>query len=396
MIRKMMKKYLDDTFKGFENKYEISSHFEKYKKHDKPSLVKFEFKGGKLSFDTKLIDIYEEEKDNRFLHTVLMFKKTLLFCKKNKLEVPDCTFFIFISDRFPFSSNLTEYPIFLYAKPIDINMPLFPDNTFECLNLDQKYTGKCYNWDDIKELMNSKCMQNVPINNIIYFKGSPTHPIRKDLAKFSSKIYPDYKSDKLEDKKDSKSDKKEDKKEDKLEDKNNKKTIENLPLWIKLDAWKNFEPIYEFCKYTHLLNLPGHYPWSNRFKYLFLTNSYIINVNAKLISLDKKYTNEIFNSFIDILLTKDDYINIDLNYYKVSNSDYVPKELIIECYKKNKMEFNKLIKQLTKIYNDVLINPAKYNEIQKRGHNIISKLTMDDIYWYIYYSLVKLSKIEFV
>jgi hypothetical protein len=117
----------------------------------------------------------------------------------------------------------------------------------------KKYEGKCYDWDEVKNIIKKNKyakLKNFELKkNVIFFKGTATtkktFKLREDLEEYARK------------------------RKDFLE--------------IKLDGWQHYEPVENFSKYKFLLNLPGHYHWSNRLKYLFLMKSFVINVNTQSI-----------------------------------------------------------------------------------------------------------------
>lgn len=182
--------------------------------------------------------------DDRVKHILSMLKKTIKYCKENEKKIPNTTMYFWIADRVPWElkNNMEKYPFFVFASPKDINNVIFPDNTFECITLREKYRGECFDWDYIKKMF-EKQNKKMRKQKIIYFKGTPTtrkiHRIREILHDYA---------------------------------------VDRKDMLISLDAWKKYEPVTNYSKYLFLLNLPGHYPWSNRLKYLFLTNSIVINV----------------------------------------------------------------------------------------------------------------------
>jgi hypothetical protein len=311
--------------------YEVLLNDKKYNKNTYPKLS---------NIDIRIIDTYD------------LIKKSIKYSiKKNKI-IPNTILFIWISDRYPWDKDIDKkIPIYLYAKPKNTSFLIFPDNTFNCLTLDKKYDGKCYDYDIIKKKIlkyNKNDFNNKP--NIMYFKGTPT---TKNTIKL-------------------------------------RETLEKLSKdtnWLKvyLDAWTNYEKIYEMNNYKYLLNLPGHYPWSNRFKYLFLMKSLVININANM--QEYKTNNIEYNwiSFIDyIVKPNEDYINIDATYYWSSNND-------IHVDKHNNDETLKIFNKLKEISKQTNYN--EYNKIIDNGFNKVSKLSNKHIYNYIYEGIVQNSKL---
>jgi hypothetical protein len=320
-------------------------------------LVKYIIKNNTLFVDEEVRKHYINKKDARLEENFNLINKTISYCIKNKLNIPNTTLYIWISDRFPwYGDKYNNIPIFLYAKPKNIDYPIFPDNTFECLTFDKKYSSNCFDWDKTKKLFiqyNEKIKNK---KNVIYFKGTDTtrnnHKLRGKLENYSKK---------------------------------------NKNFIILLDAWTKYEPIYNFSNYQFLLNLPGHYPWSNRLKYLFLTQSIVININVKTISYGKdNYIDEEYQSFIDQVITKKDYIDILLVYYKYKGDDPI---LIEKNNEKNEKEFNKVINKINFVFNDYKNNKNKYDKIIQNTYNKVINLTNERIYSYIYKGILENSKI---
>lgn len=315
------------------------------------SLVDFTICDGKIKIDKKIHDGFLKKRDNRVDYIKNLLLGTIAWCRKNKLIVPNTTIYIYISDRAPFYSNTTNLPIFCMAAPKSFGLPLFPDNSFNCMTFDEKYSTKCYDWDATKKLVVSRCSKIPPKQNIIYFKGVSTtrrhNRIREDLEDFSKD-----------------------------------KDFIN----VSLDAWTNYEPLYKWCKYLFLLNLPGLRPWSNRLRNLFLMKSIVINVNVNTIY--DTYEDKDIISFQDYVLTKGvDYINIDVSYYV---KKYDPKFV-----EKNKKEKVKMLAKIENVYKNYAKNKSKYDAMVENSYNKITTLSNERIYDYIYRCLVLNSKIHF-
>ena len=290
------------------------------------------------------------ERDTRYLDNFNIITKTLKWCKDNNLPVPNTTLYIWISDRFPwYAQDLDKFPIWVYARPKNIKLPIFPDNTFECFQLHQKYKGKCYDWESIKKIIKKEC-KNRNKQSIIYFKGTPTtkniYKLREDLEKHQKSF--------------------------------------NIPIKILLDAWTTYEPLYKFCEYLYLLNLPGKYPWSNRLKYLFLMDSIVININVNTINIKPEYKDLSYITLIDYIVNNKDYIEIIYNYYRLAGKYIDNKNLTNKIDKLRKNEFNKFVKTLKRKYLNLVNNPEKYKKIAKKAKIKVNKLTNERIYQYIY------------
>ena len=234
---------------------------------------------------------------------------------------------------------------------------IFPDNTFSCLQIKQKYSGKCYDFDNVKKITKKKCNRYYFSNKInkIYFKGTDTTKNNTNIRK-------------------------------NLEEKSKK----NNWLNVNLNAWQNYIEPYKFCEYKGLLNLPGHYPWSNRFKYLFLMKSLVVNIDVYTINLNPKYMDYPYVSFINYIVKKNKhYINLNMIYYRTSYATSKKYEKYIMEKKKN--ESDKIINKLTEIYHN--IDCDKYKKIINDGYKKVRKLSMENIYEYISECISENSKI---
>jgi hypothetical protein len=327
------------------------------KEPNKIVLAKPRIENGKLYFNTTSTN----ERPKYLSH---LLENTLKWARKNKLKIPNTTLYIWISDRFPFHvKNIEQFPISVYARPEGLNMLVIPDETFYCMTIDKKYSANCHDWDDMKNIIYNKCNKVKDKEPVMYFKGVRTgqyeHDLRQKLLEYS------------------------------------KKHKGNPPLDIQLDGWINYQPIYHFCKYLYLLNLPGHYPWSNRLKYILLMDSVVINVNVELINIDPSYTDKKYISFIDYVVSQDNYIEIVYKYYRIGISHRQDKEKMakLEIYQEH--AFENFIKTLNDIYEDIHKHPQKYKKMIKKAQELTNKLTNDRIYNYFYrYILLNSELIE--
>jgi hypothetical protein len=147
---------------------------------------------------------------------------------------------------------------------------------------------------------------------------------------------------------------------------------------VQLDAWKSYVPVWEFAKYKYLLNLPGHYPWSNRMKYLFMSKSLVINVSV--ITKGSDYIDEPFETISDYIFKPSvDYLDINMTYF-------VPK---------NRHALNTPVEQVTennRVYNDILsavdVSADTYTKITNSAYDKANALNLDHIYKYMYHLIL--------
>ena len=121
----------------------------------------------------------------------------------------------------------------------------------------------------------------------------------------------------------------------------------------------NYESVKVFKNYKFNLNLPGHYPWSTRLKYLYLAKTFIINVRVNTIINKSNEIEEHYKSFIDLVVPDSYCINIDMNYYYSTDTNIVYK-------KENEEECEKVYKKIKDMYykfkNIDVVNNKKVNE----------------------------------
>lgn len=303
-------------------------------------------------------DNYKEIKDDRLSQIFEMIRKTIVYALNKKKVVPNTILYFWLSDRIPWYDNIDNFfPIYLFAKPKNTNFILFPDNTFECMTFSEKYEGQCYDWAKTKKIVETKCCNITNKINKMYFKGTPTtrrnSRLRETLEEYSKN---------------------------------------SNWLDVNLDAWQNYVSMDNFCKYKFLLNMGGHYPWSNRFKYLFLMNSLVINIDVISINRDNDVSEPAWITFINLIVKPNKhYKNLVMKYYYTKNKGTV----LEDARKKNKEEVDTIYTKLEKIYNEK-INDETYNNMVKKGYNRVKKLNNKHIYRYVYHCIVKNSEIDFV
>jgi hypothetical protein len=321
-----------------------------YKKHDPTNYDKVsgkEYPFVIIEIRNKKAILLKDYDDGRVPHIFSLIKKTLEHTKERR--IPDTKLYFWVSDRVPWElgNNMDKYPFFVFASPKNVNSVIFPDNLFECLTMKEKFKGECWDWDRVRELFRRN--SDMKKKDIIYFKGTPTtakiHKLRETLANYARS-------------------------------RNN--------MIIKLDGWTNYEPIDAINQYNFLLNLPGHYPWSNRFKYLFLTNSVIININVFTKAINEEgWNEEEYHSFIDLIMKPNiDYIDIKFTYYNAGISRSADAQ--DKARRLNEAEINKVIDRINYIYEDFRKNPEQYQKMIASYRAKISKLDNGAIYNYIY------------
>jgi hypothetical protein len=286
-------------------------------------------------------------KDDRSELVLQMLNKAM-----NYGSVPNTYVLIFISDHNiwnipnkPHMNDIMNLPIFCFAKEEGDKNPVFPDVTFERFDFDEKYGNtNRLNWKDSIELIN-KNIYDEEKQALIYFKGAMTgqysYNLRNKLFNYNSSLDSEY---------------------------------------MKLEKLQkgDYTPIYEWSRYKYLLNLPGHYPWSNRKKYLFLLESPIIDINVDVKCYDNNHQ---LMSFIDLIISKEKYINYTYHYESINGKEKNENQQIQKLYDFINNTVNKLEK-----------NKSYYNKYHNRAKSIKNTLLSLDPYEYIYECLVQNAK----
>ena len=372
-IRKQMDEYLSKCFSKFKTQITDSGVFREnclkefkkyYKEREHKEAMNISSKYFQfviITIKDNKVDIVHEYKQSELIdHIITLIKKTINYCIDNNKVIPDTKMYFWISDRFPWELGniINEYPFYVFASPKHSRCLIFPDNTFECITLDKKYKGKCFDWDHIKKLFAEKNKEYKEKQKVIYFKGTPTtnkiHRIREILHKYA---------------------------------------LNRTNMLILLDGWNNYTPIMDNSKYLFLLNLPGHYPWSNRFKYLFLTNSVIININVFTQAISKDgWNDDEYYSFIDLIMKPNkDYFDLKFTYYTAGKSNSI--DLQNKAKQMTHNEINNVISKIENIYSNYTKNKTKYDKMIKNYRQKIDKLTNETVYEYIYKCIVYNSKV---
>ncbi|AYV82757.1 MAG: putative O-glucosyltransferase rum-like protein [Hyperionvirus sp.] len=292
------------------------------------SLLRIVFRGNKF--------ICEEcGGDNRSKDVFKLIENVLEYAKSMGRMVPDMTVYVRVSDSYAYEYQ--DLPIFIFAKPINKKGILFPDNTFVC----HQVINKCENWDRTVRLIDEKCKgSNIEKRNEIFFKGANTGAKKYNLRYLLSE-----------------------------------ERIPGLPLKIVLET--QYEPMYSFCNSKYLLNLPGHQPWSYRFKYLFLMRSLVINVAVRVHYSEVDYNDKWINFFDNIFVPGEDYVELVYDWYE--NSD-------------NGERYRKLVREIKGTYDYYEAHPEEYNKMVDNGYRKVKTITNKFVYEMFYDLLVRYNR----
>ena len=274
---------------------------------------------------------------NITFYTLKLIENAVAYFKKKTFVLPPVSYlFLWFTDRPPLESyglfpDVFPYLSFAFPKNFDYLIP-FPDISFECFHYDQKYRGRCYNWDEVKSRIITSRQEHK--QDLAYFKGTKTGikvgNFREVLQKEATRT--------------------------------------KAPVSILLDGWKQFESLSEMNKYSVLLNLPGHYVWSNRFKYLFLSKGSLVVDIRPVMKRTNGPPDDPVISFIDLFVKK--------NKHYISFRPQLDKKNEHEIQR----EATKIIDKITTIVSE----HNKYFNISENGFNKVSRITNKSVYHYIY------------
>ena len=141
-------------------------------------------------------------------------------------------------------------------------------------------------------------------------------------------------------------------------------------------------PIYDFCKYMILLNLPGNQPWAYRFREILLMGSLVVNISVYASYDNGKTWNDPWIHFWSCLFNPNEHY-VDLEYRWMENNEEY-----------NKKQNQKLFSDLENLNKDILKNREKYSKIAYNGSKKMRQLSMDTIYRYITYIFEKVERFD--
>ena len=270
---------------------------------------------------------YKERKE----FTILLLQKVLEYARQNKIEVPDCIFYINLGDDYQW--RYPELPIFVWAKPEDANGIIFPDISFisQAEYNDGKLIRVPKSWEDQKKDFSEKCKDIKPKDKIdkIFFSGTPSSETRKKLQNYSFKF--------------------------------------PAAINIQPEETLDFVPPTEYCKYKYLLDLPGAQPWSFRTRQLFLADSLVLYISGRAHGAKFKEGRRI-TFLLSLFSSPEDYIDLPL----ILRARGMP----------NSADLTKILGNIKTVFNYMNKNPQFYEKIVGNASKIIHNLSSDDIFNY--------------
>jgi hypothetical protein len=316
---KYINEYSDDDY-NLENYYDRFTTSFFYKKY----LARFLF----IVHVNNKIDILFDIGDSRKKIIIEIVTRNINLIKKKIGKLPDFFLPFYVSDSHFFINN--DIPFFIEAKPSNTKGILYPDKDYYYINLENKFI----NYNEFKELLINKNCSNINKKiNKIYFSGANTGSKEDNKWNIRMKL-----------------------KEITEKDKNYEIHIED-----------KFIPMYKFCNYKYLLNLPGHQPWSYRMTKILLMDSLIFDVVVLQRYLDK-------NNKID---KNKKWIQFFSNYFK-PGKDYIEiKYEWTENLTKNDEVYDKIYEKINKLFNYYQNNIDEYKKITNSAKKKAYSLNLD-------------------
>jgi hypothetical protein len=166
------------------------------------------------------------------------------------------------------------------------------------------------------------------------------------------------------------------------------KATQDLPLLIDVPREKRaptlvkFDPIWSFCKYKYLLNLPGAQPWSYRKKFLYLLQSLVIDIVFRQ-QFSANDVNEPWINFYDCVFEPgQDYVQL------VYNS--IPeKGKVVDL---NKDDYKQIVTDLTSTYKTYESEPDKYTKMVESCSTKANMINLKLIYRSVFSLLLHYSE----
>jgi len=321
---------IDADLKHFKiNKDTLNKMEEIYLTNDKyhRNILKLVVKDNKIEF-IRDVSIIDKETNERMDLMIKLIKKAQEFMDSKNNKLSDCTIYLYVSNVYAYEYQ--DLPFFVLARPNNRTGILFPDETF----IFHKIKDIELNWDEIKEVIMSHCgMEKYDKINKLYFRGSNAGGDKHNLRKLLEK----------------------------------ERKYNNF-YDITIGSYNI--PLYGFCKYKYLLNLPANQPWSARFKYLLLMKSLMIHVDIRQ-HYEFSENEPWITLFGQLFKDKREFVNLVYDWY---NNDEV----------KNKQNLNKLVGEIKDAYVYYEDNPDVYDELVKNAFRKINIITLEVVYETIY------------
>ncbi len=304
-IKKQTKEQIDEYDMKIET---IQRIFDKdvFRSHFKNMMLYVIVKDGKVYSLFKDVKGGDTRKKVIFDFVLNILKRW--FQNKNRKKINLFIPFYICDTHFYHDNNI---PFLVESKPRNKKGILFPDSN----NLSMKLENHMINYDEFLKIVDEKkCENENKKKPLIFFSGANTgsdkHNVRMKLKGISEK------------------------------DKNYKIFVDDT-----------YFPLYHFCEYRYLLNLPGHQPWSYRLTKILAMGSLVVDINVlQQYSEIKEYNEQWIQCYLDFFKKDEDYVQIDYPWIENRTSDdYVYKlyyqiNQVFEYYENHQDEYQKIVK----------------------------------------------------
>jgi hypothetical protein len=244
-------------------------------------------------------------------------------------------FYMYVSDSYCF--EFRDLPLFVIAKPSNKEGILIPDDSF----IDEETS-----WEQqVSLIQQNRCSleRKIPI---VYFKGARTGEQQKAKIRNKETII-----------------------DQKWGTRTNFETYAATSNIMQIDLEGPRVPMYTWCKYKYLLNLPGCQPWSYRFKYLLNMQSVVIDivVHQQYGHEPNTYNNRWDNFFDGFIRPHRDYVQVPFRWIEGDTEH-------------NDREHVRVIQKVEKIFRYFENKPQAYRDMVASCNRRIHCIPQDAVY----------------
>lgn len=254
----------------------------------------------------------------------------------SRYKLPPTQFFVYVSDSYCY--QCPDLPIFVFAKPLNRNGILFPDNTFKC----------SASWDTFKSNANAakQDKRSQAKTPVLFFRGAKTGPAFSVRVKNGQMI-----------------------EDHKWNTRQYLQAVYEHDNRAQISTGRKKQNMLDWIQYKYLLNLPGGQPWSYRFKYLLAMGSIVIDVVVhQQYGSDSQMYNERWNNFFD------GFMKANIHFVEM------PIRWIEGNQSFNDREHDLLAARLIKVFDYYEGHPQEYAEMQSNAEQRIEAVTESCVY----------------
>lgn len=294
----------------------------------------------------KIYTVLSKEDSKKFSRKKIIIEvitRNIKILEKQFGSLPNFFIPFYLSDSHFYSDN--SLPFFVEAKPKNKKGILYPDRNYYTIFV----KNDSITYDEFKKNVKIKSIDIDKKEDIIYFCGANTGAYKHNIRMKLKNI---------------------------VDEKNDKK--------YDIHIEDTYVPMYDFCKYKYLLNLPGLQPWSYRMTKILLMDSLIFDVTIMqtyIIEKNEKSYEDKNEKWIqiysDYFIAGEDYVEILYDWTESVTSDLE----VIKIYDK--------INELHKYYDN---NKDEYIKITNNATtkaNIFNNDIFDKTYQYLMLRFIK-------